>query len=234
MEKNKNMKVDHKINSVEEDIEELSILKEEAPNESAINKKKASYKIERTGKLKNEVQLQLNTMDSQLLFSGNEPNFPIGLLRFAHQMAEVWIAAENDDPYADLYLLRVYDRIMKAYQEIAAAITDYEQQLLTSATSNNLTIKPFISEKPLIKTLWFRTQYGYLGANLIANFDRLMRIVLTAYRVGIILNKPYEVIRDEWASRIKEIFELPFKWQKLDFLAVVIQIFQIHGHAWRI
>lgn len=127
-------------------------------------------------------------------------------------MTKIWNAAAEDDPYADLYLLRVYDGIVKLRNQLKSLIQDYENQLSQSSMSQNLKLLPFSSESPVIKSLWFRTQYGYLGANLIADFDQLMRIILTANRVGVILNHSHEKIRDEWFGHIFSIFKLPFKW----------------------
>ncbi len=178
--------------------------------------RKSLFKFEKLGRLKSEVQLHLNTIDSQLLFLGHLTKNGIGLLRFSGQMSKIWNAAAKDDPYADYYLLKVYDSIIKQRHQLIATIKHYEQKLLESASFGGQSIQPFTSEKPAIKSLWFRTQYGYLCAGLIADFDQLLRIILTAYRIGILLDKSYEMLRDEWEEHISSILKLPFKWQDLN------------------
>jgi integrating conjugative element protein (TIGR03761 family) len=187
--------------------------KENTPNMNLSPNNKKPFKIERPGRLKSEVQLALHTVDAQTAFAGYSAKDAVSLLRFGGRMTEVWDAAAKDDPYADWMLLKVYDGLIKLRNQLAALIQDYQYQLNQSCQYSSLTLTPFLSEKPLLKPLWFRTQYGYLGANLIADFDELIRTVLTANRVGVILDKSHEVIRDEWLKQINELFKLPFKWQ---------------------
>ncbi len=184
--------------------------------ENSATKKKQHFKLERPGRLISEVQLALNTVDAQTAFSGYQSKEAISLLQFAGKMTEIWNATEKDDPYADLFLLKVYDNIIKLRNQLATTIQDYQHQLDQHNKSLNLKLTPFISEKPLVKSLWFRTQYGYLAANIIADFDELMRTVLTANRVGVLLEKPHDVIREEWLNQIQLLFKLPFKWQQLN------------------
>ena len=59
------------------------------------NKKKNLFQFARPGRLVSEVQLYLNTVDSQRIFSGAQAQDAVGLLQFAGKMTELWNAAEN-------------------------------------------------------------------------------------------------------------------------------------------
>jgi len=76
-------------------------------------------------------------------------------------------------------------------------------------------INPFELQQPVIESLWFRTQYGYRAASLVAYFDELMRTVLTANRVGILLDQSEKDIRQIWLDQLLALFRLPFKWKSL-------------------
>ncbi len=168
-------------------------------------------KKDRPGRLSGRIPFAIHTADAQLLFSGYVSKAAVGLLQFGGQMTKVWDAAEKDDPYADWYLLKVYDGIVQLRNQLAQAIDDYQANIRTVYGDTPLT--PFVSQQPVVKQLWFRTQYGYLGANVVAKFDELMRIVLTAHRVGVLLEQSQEDIRAKWNKKIMSLFQLPFKWQ---------------------
>ena len=167
----------------------------------------------RPGRLFGSIPFEIHTMDAQLLFSGYINKGSVGLLQFAGQMSTLWDASEKDDPYADWYLLKVYDAIIQLRNQFAQSIQDYQEKIRETYGQANLLLTPFVSQKPVVKNLWFRTQYGYLGAGVVGDFDELMRFVLTANRVGVLLDKPQEAIRSEWIDKVIALFQLPFKWQ---------------------
>lgn len=167
----------------------------------------------RPGRLSGSLPFEIHTLDAQSLFGGYIRNEAVGLLQFGGLMTTIWNAAEKDDPYADWYLLKVYDELTKLRNTIASVTQDYQQKLQEAYGRTNLHLMPFASQKPVVKPLWFRTQYGYLGANLIADFDTLVRTVLTANRIGVLLDKPINDIKDEWIDKIVALFKLPARYQ---------------------
>lgn len=167
----------------------------------------------RPGRLSGSIPFEIHTMDAQLLFFGYVNRSSVGLLQFAAQMTAIWVASEKDDPYADWHLLKVYDAIIKLRNQFAQIIQDYQEKMRETYGRANLLLTPFVSQKPVIKNLWFRTQYGYLGAAIIGDFDELMRVVLTANRVGVLLHQSQDAIRSQWSDKVISLFQLPFKWQ---------------------
>lgn len=186
---------------------------ERVADPTPLRKKKKHKKRERPGSLQGSISFAIHTHDAQLLFSGYTSSPAIGLLQFSSQMATIWDAASNDDPYADWYLLKIYEEILKLRNELAVMTYNQQQKISQTYDTGTLNLMPFPSQEPLIETLWFRTQYGYLAASLIADFDLLMRTVLTAYRVGVLLEQSHVEIKNEWINKISALFQLAFKWQ---------------------
>lgn len=195
-----------------EKIDESKNTGSEVKADSGKNNKRRN-KSNRPGRLSGSIPFEIHTMDAQMLFTGYSNKDSLGLLRFGGQMTDVWEAAENDDPYADWYLLKVYDAVIQLRNQLAQAIQDYQEKVRENYGRANLPLMPFASQKPIVKNLWFRTQYGYLGANVVADFDELMRVVLTAHRVGVLLEKPQEAIRSEWFDKVISLFQIPFNWK---------------------
>ena len=88
---------------------------------------------------------------------------------------------------------------------------------MLSRTSDqpNFNIQLLTSDKPVVRSIWFKMPYGYMAAGLLADFDRLICLALTAYRIGAIPNKVYKALRDEWSSHIAALFKLPMEWHPL-------------------
>lgn len=184
-------------------------------NPNAVQAKKP-FNFERPGRLVNRVELIINTAATQKLLTGSTNKGDVGLLQFAGFIAEIWKQAERDDPFADWYLVKIYDAMVTLKNQLAAEIQLQQQALNKINGTSGFIIKTFSSEKPLVKTVWFKTPYGYLGAQIIAVFDELVRTVMTASNVGVILDKGHESVRDVWAEKIIALFKLPLKWQAVD------------------
>lgn len=185
-------------------------------NSKIAPKQKKSNKNTRPGRLAGSVPFEIHTADAELLFSGHSVKDAVSLLQFGGQMTKIWDAAEGDDPYADWYLLKIYDGIVKCRNQLGLSIQNYQTKIHQTYGRSNLRPTPFTSQKPVVKSLWFRTQYGYLGASIIAEFDELMRTVLTANRIGILLDQSHTEIKEAWNSKIVTLFKFPFKWHPLN------------------
>ena len=173
------------------------------------------FKFEKPGPLRHEVQLALNTFEPQLLFMGNVSKGYVGLLRFTNALFLIWEAASEDDPYADYYLWRVHNMITSLSQNLKAIMQQYENLLSKTIDHPNMQLHLLASEKPVIRSVWFKTPYGYMATGLLADFDTLLCLALTAYRMGAIPYKVYKALRDEWAFHIATLFRLPSEWQPL-------------------
>lgn len=172
-------------------------------------------RVKQPAGLKGTVELTLHTFYAQKLFLGFEADndTSINLLRFGRRMSILWEAAAQDDPYADWYLLKVYDAILQQRKQLSVAINTYQALLKTSSYGMQANVAPFESQKPVVEGLMFKTQYGYMAAGLIAQFDQLMRILITANRIGALIGKSERDIRQEWIDNLMAVFMLPFKWK---------------------
>jgi integrating conjugative element protein (TIGR03761 family) len=174
------------------------------------------FKLHSPGPLLSSVILSLHTMDAQMLFMGYNQESSIGLLRFSGVMSQLWKAASKDDPYADYYLLKVYDGIIKLRNELNELIKEKEALLSSFTHSEHLHVPIFASKTPVTKTLWFNTPYGYLATALIAGFDRLMQLMLTLERIGVLVHQSHHALKIEWTMKIGRVFKFVLKWEDLD------------------
>lgn len=158
----------------------------------------------------------IQTRQAQRLFHGrsrrDSPDKPeiIGLTRFATLMRHVWQAASRDDPWADWLLLRVY----YAVEEHREGLDVLRQQIdRTLESMPAVEIELAESVRPIQVPLSFSSPYGYMGAYLIAEFDRYARAILTARHVGLLPRDESERRLHEGGRLVRGVFHIPQGWR---------------------
>jgi len=162
------------------------------------------------GALRGQVWLTVQTRQAQRLIRGRNGNADkpaiIGLVGFADRLRVIWQAARNDDPYADWWLVKVHEALERVRHlvknEQAALDTQLEQ--LTA-----LEVAVAESMKPYRIALQFANPYAYRGAQLIAEYDRFVRTLLTAQHVGVLTGAAMEGLLNASARKIRGAFAVP-------------------------
>ncbi len=139
---------------------------------------KVSYRL--TG----EVALPLHTIPAQTLCQGSWKSLHhMGLFQFVSVLGMMYRAAEQDDPYADLYQEKIQQELLKVNQAIKMTINHYEQAL--QQWRGRLEVDIIGSQHPLKLHLEFVSPLGYVAAFTLGDLDYLMRQSLTFRRLGI-------------------------------------------------
>ncbi len=163
----------------------------------------------RPGPLRTRGNITLHTRSAHRLFYGRQKNAaeglqPItGLVRFALNMNQLSTLAANDDPYADAALLTVEDKLSVTKKYVAMCIKELEQVL---DDMEDITIDFHQSVKPIKVPLEFRTTYGFVAARLISQYDKLVRLALTARHVGLIFSEDWGRFNGKSAKMIRDAF----------------------------
>lgn len=169
----------------------------------------------RPGTLRGSATLDIQTRQAQRLVYGRQRTEDkeqiIGLVRFALNMKRIWSAAGRDDPYADWSLLRIETSLTQARVQIAL-LQQQTEALLAHATPG-VSIEIAQSLQPVRVPLQFANAYGYMGAYLIADFDRLVRTSLTARHVGIVTRGVSAKQLNDASRMIRHAFFLSALWR---------------------
>ena len=119
------------------------------------------------GALHGQVWLTVQTHQAQQLIHGREgtPDKPpiIGLIGFANRLRVIWLAARDDDPYADWWLIKVHEAIgaiATLFRQRQAALNEPLEQM----TAMEVTVAA--SQHPDRVYLQFANPYAYRGAQL--------------------------------------------------------------------
>lgn len=162
------------------------------------------------GALRGQVWLTVQTRQAQRLIRGRNGNADkpaiIGLVGFADRLRVIWQAARNDDPYADWWLVKVHEALERVRDLIKndQAALDAQLEQLTA-----LEVAVAESMKPYRIALQFANPYAYRGAQLIAEYDRFVRTLLTAHHVGVLTGAAMEGSLNAGARKIRGAFAVP-------------------------
>ncbi|HEX4045491.1 MAG TPA: TIGR03761 family integrating conjugative element protein [Gammaproteobacteria bacterium] len=135
------------------------------------------------------------------------------VLYFAKQVGKIWQAAKRDDPYADLFLLRIYDALSQTKKEIREKIKHYDEYIKKEI---KFVWHMQLNKEPQPIKLYFDLSYGYMAANLISDFDELVCLLYSARKLGITFDQSVGDLVAQSGNKIKEAFEWANKWQKTE------------------
>ncbi len=160
-----------------------------------------------------EADIVLKTRIARYYFyRGGLPN-GTGVIYFTKLVRSIWQAAAKDDPYADLFLLRIYDALVSIRRDIQQQITHYNQ-LIDQKT--RLKWKPAECANPSQIHLYFKLAYGYRAAEIIAEFDHYVNLIVSAKRYGILLEAPVHELIEPMGEKIRHALDLPKQWQEIN------------------
>ncbi len=158
----------------------------EAPSAPLEDKRASGPAIDVPGALRSEVWLTLQTRHAQQVFMGRkasaEKPYIIGLTRFGAILSQLQVCVLADDPYADWWLLKVEEALQQAAEEIKALRERVEEQLRQTP---GMEVKIAETLQAVRVPLQFRNPYAYSAARILADFDTLVRGVLTARHIGL-------------------------------------------------
>ncbi|WP_022949765.1 PFL_4669 family integrating conjugative element protein [Methylohalobius crimeensis] len=164
--------------------------------------------------LRGEAVLSVQTWQAQRLVNGRKGRDGkpaiVGLTGFAHRTQLVWQAAQEDDPYADWFLIRIEDALDEAKMEVRRQ-EETVREVLTVMDGIRLEVAE--SVQPGEVPLRFPNPYGYMGAYLLADFDRLTRTILSARHFALLDRDRMAAILNGTGRRIRSTFILPMGWR---------------------
>ena len=167
----------------------------------------ARPKADLPGALRGQVWLSLQTRQALQLVrgrnaAGDRPAI-LGLVQFAERLRLIWQAAREDDPWADWWLIRIHEAIEASARHLQDHTTELEALL---ARDPAMEVAVASSARPSRVSLQFANPYAYRGARLLAQFDALVCLVLTARRVGLLDSEAsHQVIRSA-GHKLRSIF----------------------------
>jgi integrating conjugative element protein (TIGR03761 family) len=132
------------------------------------------------------------------------------LLQMAERLRTLWQAAQDDNPYADHYLLRLEDAMLAVRAEFDAQEKLYHQQLVLYP---NIQLELVTNQNPLIMRLYFLNIYSFRISILIGHFDRLARFALSLHHLAFANALSLSQTFQKLSAPLRKLFEILRQWQ---------------------
>ena len=169
------------------------------------------------GALRGQAWLTVQTRQAQRLIRGRSGSTDkpaiVGLVGFADRLRSIWQAARNDDPYADWWLIKIHEALEQARDFVRRSLAEFEEKL---AQSSAIEVAVAESLRPYRIPLQFANPYAYQGAQLIGEYDTLVRTLLTGCYVGLLERSSSERIVQLGGHRIRRAFAVPQSYRFLE------------------
>jgi integrating conjugative element protein (TIGR03761 family) len=160
------------------------------------------------GALRSQATMEIQTRQAQRLVYGRMASAGkheiVGLLRFAAMLRPIWSGSMADDPYADWWLVKIERELAQAREQLKHMENTVEQHL-AGAPAVNVVVAQSLS--PARLELNFSNPYAFHGAYLLADYDALVRAVLTARHVGLMDSPTSERLLAEGGRYLRAAYE---------------------------
>lgn len=172
------------------------------------------------GKLKTNIELTIQTTIAQNILKGKRKG-PVGIVRFNSLITPIWQASGKDNPYADLFFLKLYGMIRLLQKDIQTLYDEYGNNLsLTDGVEINIAK----SQAPLKMTLQFNNPYSYRVAYLIVEFENLARLLLSLKYLGVVQGKAVNKALSTCRFKLLRILSKPLHWKMMDVTRADLQL----------
>ena len=171
------------------------------------------------GRMTGDVKIILHTKQAHRLYHGRRRDTrnniePVtGLIRFAGQMNQIWLAAGRDDPYADYFLFEIERAIESADETIKELIKVLEGKNEKLAQRGyRVTLQE--STQPIELSLKFAPEFTHKAALSLLEFDYLVRLVLSLRHAAVLKRNEANEYITSAAGRIRHAFEMSLRYKR--------------------
>lgn len=160
------------------------------------------------GALRSSITLTLHTFHAARIWRGRAAGAGVrpvmGMVGYIGVTNQLKQAAADDDPYADLAILKIEERI----QHTRAALNDLNQQLETiqQAVPGQIAIGDNLNLHPVTLPLFVASPLGFLGVYLLTDYDVLARRTLLAHHTALIGQRDMAYLLDRGAHLLRGLF----------------------------
>ncbi|MCX8982814.1 TIGR03761 family integrating conjugative element protein [Citrobacter portucalensis] len=167
------------------------------------------------GPLRSAIHIQLHTHNATRLWTGrrateNGPAPIIGMPRFIEILNQMRNAAEHNDPYADLWMLRMEEKLVLS-RKLMQVMLD-QAKTMFSELPEGIDIENCFNVQPARFPLFINAPLAYQGIYLLTDFDQLARQLLLASHIAVISRREMHNRLNNGATVIRSAFGLAQKY----------------------
>ena len=162
------------------------------------------------GSLRSAMNLTLHTHHAARIWHGRPAsggkNGILGLTGFVNIMNKMKRGAEQDDPYSDMWIIRMEERL----EEAKIQMRQIQDQLdsIMAGLPKALSIGDNLNISPVQVPLFVNAQLGFKAVYLLTDYDDLTRRLLLAHHTALIGRRDMEHWINEGAKILRSVFGL--------------------------
>ncbi|HAT6805129.1 TPA: TIGR03761 family integrating conjugative element protein [Citrobacter freundii] len=172
-----------------------------------------------SGPLRSSITIELHTHLAIRTWRGRQADPQenvhgiIGMPRFLSIMNILRMDSLADNPYADLWMLRLEERLLAARDEMNVLIDSMET--IFSQLPEMMTIEGCLSVQPVRFPVFASSQLGFIAVYLLTDFDKLMRNLMLAHHMALINRTEQNDLRQHGGNLIRSILVLAQKYRRI-------------------
>lgn len=172
-----------------------------------------------SGPLRSTITIELHTHLATRTWTGRCPDPGenvhgiIGIPRFLNIMNIIRLDSLADNPYADLWMLRLEERLVSAREEMNTLIDNMKTVFIQ--LPEMMTVEGCASIQPARFPVFASTQLGFIAVYLLTDFDALMRKSLLAHHMALINRVEMNDLRQRGGNIIRSILVLAQKYRRI-------------------
>ena len=172
-----------------------------------------------SGPLRSSISIELHTHHATRTWTGRPPDREeniygiIGYPRFITIMNMIRMDSLSDNPYADMWMLHLEERLLAAREGMNALIKEMEG--VFSLVPETMTVEGSASIRPARFPVFASTQLGFIAVYLLTDFDNLMRKTLLARHMALMTHDEMNQLREKSGNFIRSILVLAQKYRRI-------------------
>lgn len=160
------------------------------------------------GPLRSAMHLTLHTHHAVRVWqgrpAGNGKSGIIGLSAFVSLMNKMKRGAEQDDPYADFWMIQVHEKLDTSKAELAAIQVRLEQ--LLNNLPEALGVGENLNVHPVTLPVFISSPLGFLAVYLLIAYDDLVRRLLLAHHTALMGRRDMELWINAGGHVLRSLF----------------------------
>ncbi|RUT66521.1 TIGR03761 family integrating conjugative element protein [Morganella morganii] len=172
-----------------------------------------------SGPLRSSVTIELHTHLATRLWQGRhavpeEKIYAIiGMPRFLNIMNMLRLDSATDNPYADVWMLQLEERLFSAREEMNTLIDS--MKTVFRQLPEMMTVESCLSVQPARFPVFAASQLGFIAVYLLTDFDQLMRQAQLAHHMALINRVELNDLRQRGGNLIRSIFVLAQRYRRI-------------------
>lgn len=175
-----------------------------------------------SGPLRSAITIELHTHRAVQLWQGRQMSTSldghtvhpiIGVPRFLSLLNIINMDVSLDNPCADMYMLRLEERLLEARQEMDTLTRGVRH--IFSLLPETLTVENCLSIQPARFPVFSASQLGFIGIYLLTDFDKLARNAQLATHMALLNRVECNDLIKRSSGLIRSIFSLAQKYRRI-------------------